>query len=385
MAVAIRGPADVPVSEITFGDPLTVQGGASYFCRASHNTGSGVRLQLPECSTKAGIVTTSRGSYLDLMYSADSAQGVFAWFEELEQRVRDHVAENSKTWFTEEIPLDEIEEMMLPLMRISSGGRKAVLRASTGGRGGAAAFVLYGEDATQKPLDSIQAGTALIPLVEITGIRVSARNISVDVHVIQAMVVKPPDPIERCLITRPTQGDLSPQASSTRLSNEDSRGGFEERRDEPEKGTEISESAPDSRDNDPLSLITDNVDSTNSDSMLLPPPNTKNETDTAPTSAESAIGSTGENDESSRNSSPEPQSEFVMPTPAVLPPVEGQMVIQDREEIMWERYRAARIRAKELSRAAIRARLEARGIKNDFNLDWPESSDSDHDEVATGL
>tara|TARA_Y100000389_G_scaffold205084_1_gene262907 strand:- start:14070 stop:15089 length:1020 start_codon:yes stop_codon:yes gene_type:complete len=178
-----------PYKAISTSTPRPLQGGGA-FHSSLHIDGSEIRIQLPECSTKAGIVTTKRGGHVDLLYEVDKHDDLIEALEKLEQTVAAIVSSKKELWFTNDISEEDIESMNSPLVRTYRAGRFFILRVNIArerlANGGS--FV-FNEKGVSVPLNEIMdCNRRVIPLIVLEGLKYTSRSITTEFSAVQIMV-----------------------------------------------------------------------------------------------------------------------------------------------------------------------------------------------------
>ena len=179
---------DFDFDKITLANPHPVQGG-SYFTTLSMDN-KPLNVQLPECYTKQGIVSTQKGKYCDLMYDTNYADTLTEWIEALELKCQNLIHDKKSLWFHNDITKDDITSMMSPVCRLYKSGKKILIRTNITNhkRSGKVKCIIYNEN--QEPLDSsdILSEHNIIPLICIDGIRFTSRSFEISIVLTQIMI-----------------------------------------------------------------------------------------------------------------------------------------------------------------------------------------------------
>jgi len=196
----VRTPEGKPASleSVTFGAAIPVQGGAAYFCRLMSAGIPGLQVQLPPCTTKSGLVTTNRATYAELVYSADSCAPLLEWLDTASDKMLSHVREQWEEWFDPPVDEDEIVESVTQVARLGSGGKDVIIKTPLPSRDDEN-FAVYDKAGEPLPREEMTAGRYIVPLIELRGIRVSAKSISLDIRLIQTMMIERPAE-RKCMI-----------------------------------------------------------------------------------------------------------------------------------------------------------------------------------------
>ena len=206
--------ASFPFEQLEPSVPRPLQGGGA-FHSSLHREGSAVHFQLPECSTKAGVVVSSRGGHVDLVYPADKHDGLLGAIERLEQSICKIVGGKKELWFTNEVADEDIEAMTIPLVRPYRGGRSFTIRISIPksklNAGGG--FIFDERKVTINHESTDIKECRVIPLVTLEGLRYTARSITIELSALQLMVLDEPMSGE-CFIATGSPKAPSPTSES---------------------------------------------------------------------------------------------------------------------------------------------------------------------------
>jgi len=191
-------------NSITLANPQPVQGG-SFFTKLSVGLDKPLYMQLSKCVTKQNIVEAMRGKYCDLMYERNDEAPLMNWIEKFEHSCQDKIDAKKSLWFQTELSRDDIETMMSPMTRLYKSGKNILIRAhlNTTKHTGKDKYLAYDENEQPVDLDTITADKYIIPLILIDGIKFSSRSFEIEIKLVQIMVIEPP-PIKEvvpvCLI-----------------------------------------------------------------------------------------------------------------------------------------------------------------------------------------
>ena len=111
-------------NNITLDNPYSIQGG-SFFTKILFKD-KPLCFQLPKCSTKQGLVETKKYKYFDLLYN--NQENLIHWIENFENTCVEKINEKKNLWFSSEIDKDDIENLISPMLRIYSSGKKFILK-----------------------------------------------------------------------------------------------------------------------------------------------------------------------------------------------------------------------------------------------------------------
>jgi hypothetical protein len=189
--------ADFPFDKITLITPTSISGGV-HFSKILINKKQ-LYIQSPKCKTKQGIVKTGKKIHADLVFSNDDEEFI-QWIEMLELTIRKHIFTNREKWFDMDMDEDDIESYFTPTVKIFKSGKQYIMRVNVSQRIGSSPLKIYDENEIDVEMESINENTPLITILEIQGIRCSAKSFQIDVELKQMMVMKPVNLFEKCII-----------------------------------------------------------------------------------------------------------------------------------------------------------------------------------------
>lgn len=336
-------------------NPPTVTNGGNYFIKYSIDK-KPLYIQPPECKTKGAILKNSKKPYCDLMFTNEHHQ-LIKWMEDLESRTCQLIYENSKEWFEGDMELSDIENYFASPMKIYKGGKFYLVRANIPSRLGNIHLKVYNEHKEEVSIDDIVENTNVITVLEVQGIKCSARSFQIEMEVKQLMTLEPVNLFDNCLIHVKESQNKNVEMMSEK---EELPQYLEETNEE----TETLESIPIS-----LEEIGSNMEGIQENERVLEEHN---------------------NEEVKRNVEGIQENETVLDEP-ILPDEldnleftvdlekldEESVILKPHNDIYYERYKEARKRAKIAKNLALQSFLEAKEIKHKYNL---EDVDSDSDE-----
>ena len=200
---------------ISLADPHPLNGHAGFYFT---QLGVGAEnkplyLQLPECVTKQGMVNIKNTKYLDLMFERSQHDALMTWIEKLEYTCQDIIDTKKDLWFQTELTRDDIETMMTQATRLYQSGKYILMRVFIETQKGLNTCIAYNENEIGVDLDTLEANKPLIPLIQIEGVKFSARSFEIVLKLTQVMVLGKTEKKTSCLIKRPlggSQGVSSP-------------------------------------------------------------------------------------------------------------------------------------------------------------------------------
>ena len=190
-----------PFDKLVLTPPTLVSGG-NYFIKFIVD-GSPLYIQPPKCKTKSGITKSGKKPYTDLLFTNEN-QDYIAWMESLEAHVCKTIFENRAKWFETDMDLNDIENYFVSPLKIYKSGKFYLARANIPSRLGKISLSIYDENENLVDPDAIQESTNLLTILEVQGIKCSARSFQLEMEVKQMMVLKPSNLFEKCIIKSKT-------------------------------------------------------------------------------------------------------------------------------------------------------------------------------------
>jgi len=183
-------------SKLSLAQPTSIQGNA-YFTKFEYNSGK-LYIETPSCITKQGFVKSGKKIYTDLMFSNADSEFI-TWVENLETTCQTLLYGNSKTWFTENLELSDIESAFTPSLKIFKSGKYYLLRVFANPKG----TTKYYDD-TEGLINSedINENSNNISIIEFLGIKFTNRTFQIEVELKQMMLLKADKIFEKCLIRK---------------------------------------------------------------------------------------------------------------------------------------------------------------------------------------
>ena len=405
-------------------NPKGIQGGA-FFSKLVFDENT-VLIQTPKCLTKDGIHKTEKRIYCDLKFR-DENEEFFDWIKHLEERVQNLIYEKSSLWFHNEMDMDSIEYHWQTLLR-SYKKNSHLLRSfiqKPRNFNSTKLIQIYDEQENPLSLDDIKTNTEVISILEIKGLKFTSQSFCLEFYLRQVMVLENKPLFNKCLISLNNKKDLektkhlADPINKTILQTEDAK----ENEDLTDALDAITNSVTDNSVTDNSvndNSVTDNsvTDNSVTDVVNVTVNDTVNDTVVNDTVVNDTVNDTVVNDtvvndtvgivsEISNDSfnhdviKGEVEKEsidiesidietndtleknvFLSEIDIKLPQKENSMKLKPAKEVYFEIYKAARKKAKDAKKQAIKTYLEAKKIKSTYLLDDIESSDDDLEDLA---
>ena len=375
-------------TQLSISQPISVQGGA-YFTKLKMKNDT-LYIQLPKCVTKQGLNETNKKAYMDLMFTNDD-EYVIEWFENLENKLVDLVYQKKDIWFQNEMEKEDIETFFNPICRPFKGGKFHLVRINIPRNKTLSSQYhcnVYDENENIIPIQDINDKHSIIPVLEIQGIKFSARNFQLELLGKQIMILNNKPLFKGCVIKR---------------SNEENT--VESK--EPEKESELEETINNAVTDNIQSSLGDNSEKglvseeTKSENSILQESILETLTDDDDNAIDNVVDSKiteviessndnveqqdkesdiiEENLEEKANTSGSIDLEDIT-TQLSINNSESKIILKKPNEVYYEIYKIAKDKAKQHKKAAISHYLEAKKIKNTYLLDDLDNSDESSEE-----
>jgi hypothetical protein len=355
---------DFDFSKLSLSQPIAVQGGA-YFTKIKYNS-EPFYIQTSKCLTKQGINETSKKAYMDLMFTSEDEE-VIEWFETLESTLVNLIFQKKHLWFQDDIEFGDIENFFNPITRAYKGGKFHLIRTSIVKNKTNNQYTcgVYDESENVLPINDIKESNIIIPILEVIGIKFSARNFQLELVGKQIMVLNNKPLFNSCLIKRNKNHAKNENTLEEKTNHlEEEKIDLEENKQE----TELHDKEePEDNSNIIDELLEDNEEPEENNSEEF-----------------------GDNIESSLEELPDKKNinnedledkiDLEDISAQINTNSEETIKLKNPNEVYMEIYKIAKQKAKQHKKAAISAYLEAKKIKNTYLLEDLENSDESSEE-----
>ena len=189
----------------------------NYFSKLSHGSiNKNVYIQLPKCLTKQGIVKNSNKTFCELNYNICDKQ-VIDFFESLERFCITKILENKELWFYNSSNLTEndIEELVTPIIKTYRQGKRFLIKAIIKND----KFNIYDENENTIDLNDYNIEHEFVPLINVNGLKFSSKNFTIELILCQMMVVYPEDEFEKQLLIKVDKPNKQVNSNESTLLN----------------------------------------------------------------------------------------------------------------------------------------------------------------------
>ena len=179
----------------------------NYFSKIyNNNSNKNFYIQLPKCKTKHGIINSNNKCFCELEFNSNE-KIVVEFFENLENFCLKEICANKALWFydSDNISTDDIQEYITPIMRSYKGGKKFLIKTNIKQD----KLIIYDENEKKINLLDYDNANEFIPLLNINGIKFSKSSFIIDIVLVQFMVLYPCDSFENQILIKFNKQDIS--------------------------------------------------------------------------------------------------------------------------------------------------------------------------------
>lgn len=357
--------------QLVLSPPISILGG-NHFIKFSINENP-LYIQSPKCTTKQGIIKAGKKLYCDLMMSNDHSQFI-QWMENLENYSQEYIFKNRSKWFETDLEKHDIENSFSSPVKTYKSGKYYITRTNVPMCLGNCSLKIYDENEKDFSLENITDTTNIITILEIQGIKCSARSFQIEIELKQMMVLKPSKLFEKCIIKTHASIDSTDSTFTTSLGETtlkindllDSKPYIKEsiQYSQDNQTTQINQDSPDSQEDDifttrkVLNIQSNAQPSISQPSISQPIQPIEN----------TAFPRINEMTEIEFSLDELPENETIQ--------------IKKRNDVYYQMYREAKKKAKLARDLALSTYLDAKRIKNTYMLnEINEDSDLDEDDM----
>tara|TARA_X000000368_G_C23053320_1_gene722574 strand:- start:1340 stop:2572 length:1233 start_codon:yes stop_codon:yes gene_type:complete len=388
---------------LNLGNP-TLANNNNYISKINHGTtNKNLYIQLPKCKCKNGIIKSSSKTYTELNLCI-SHKNVIDFFENLEKICADKIYNNKESWFygSSEIDRNDIDELMLSTMKPYKHGKNFLIKANIK----LDKLHIYDENENKIPFDDFDNACEFIPLININNIKFTSKNFSIEIILTQIMIILPSDEFEKRVLIKTDKSKLLDNSiNNNHILNSPNK------IIDNEKSNELLTLPINTENTKNIENIenTENIENIENIETIEKTENTKNIENNENINIESYlekskpesnildenlnkldINSTLVKEINTSNNSNTNEFKYLfnddnLETVDILnisdsESKENTINLKSHDQIYLEIYKTAKQKAKEIKKNAIAAFLEAKKIKNKYNLDNLDSDSSDDED-----
>lgn len=380
--------------KMTISQPTMVSGG-NYFLKFLVDKAP-MYLLMPKSGTKEGIVQNGKKAYCDLLFNNDNEE-LLTWMEDLEKFACQYIYDNREKWFETDMEKEDIENYFVSPLKTYRSGKFYLARLQIAQRLGKLHLKLYDESRQSVEVSSVTKDSDVISIVEIQGIKCSARSFQIEMELKQMMTLEKKDLFADCLLGTNASSVTKEEPLEESVNSEETH----ENSSLVTGPLLITESV---KEEEPI-MVEENYKPEEIDNIVVEEDDDVEDVTEIPLSLEYDNASENIHLEEMKEEKPleinseDPPLEKPLENVALedlevhleetVMPETDTVKLKARNEVYYEMYKEARKKAKVAKKLALDAYLEANKIKHTYNLNLESESDSDGEEwlseMAEGL
>jgi len=185
--------------------PPSVITGGNHFIKYSMKK-SMLYIRTPKCATKGAISKTSKRSYCDLLFSNQDIE-LIKWMEDLEAHTCKQIYENREKWFETDMELSDIENYFASPLKSYKSGKFHLVRTNIPTRLGKMNLKIYNEHEEEIDPDTITENTNIETILEVQGVKCSARSFQIEFEVKQMLILSDVDMFDKCILLKKCESE----------------------------------------------------------------------------------------------------------------------------------------------------------------------------------
>jgi hypothetical protein len=360
--------------KLVLSKPTLISGG-NYFIRFKKDN-TPLYIQPPACNTRNGFVKNGRKYYTDMLFTNED-EYIIQWFEKLEEYCIQYIYKYRDTWFDGNMEKADIENYFTSPLKVYKSGKFYLIRTNIPTALDKPSIKIYDEDENLVDFKTITENTKLMNIIEVQGIKCSARSFQIELEMKQSLTLRPEEfkLFDKCVI------QSKPQFSSTRqvesvieLDTESSTENITISTDDKITNEIVSDMINDiSNEIEQSEILPESDNDTNNLGKSLEPISINTDTDT---NIDVNVESNEPDNLNPNNTETTNSMEEVVFTLEDLP-TDEKLTLKKPNEVYYQMYRDARQKAKLAKELALSSYLEAKNIKNTYMLNDIDSDTSD--------
>ena len=356
-----------PFDKLVLSKPVASSGG-NYFIKFKI-ADNPLYIQSPKCSMKQGIAKAGKRFFCDLMFSQENEEFIH-WMEKLEEFSQKYIYEHRTQWFETDIEMHDIENSFAPSMKVYKSGKYYLVRSHVPTVLGKCVLKIYDEYENEVNYETLQENANVITILEIQGIKCSARSFQIEIEMKQMLVLKPLVIFEKSVFKKKP------------VTTENDGNAFVEKSLPPPL-----ESLEENTSSSSQKSLGENVDTIIQEPLVISTQESLDENKSS--SSEESLDEKSDPNESLEESPPSSTIELFsqnVDEPCEIDftldtlPEDDTFHLKARNDVYYKMYREAKRKAKISRDLALSSYLEAQRIKNTYMLDSIVVSDRDLDE-----
>lgn len=190
---------EFPFSKLVLLKPTAVTGG-NYFIKFRINE-LPLYIQTPKCNTKQGILKAGKKYFSDLMFTNEH-ESFIQWIEKLENYSQKYIYDHRELWFDTELDLHDIENSFSSCFKLYKSGKYYIVRTHVPTQMSKCSLKIYNDNEELVDPEEITDKNDIITILEIQGIKCSARSFQIEIEIKQMLVLPDNNLFEKCILVK---------------------------------------------------------------------------------------------------------------------------------------------------------------------------------------
>lgn len=380
---------------ISLATPVRIQGG-SYYSKIQINDEHPFFIQTPKCSTKNGIIESGKRTYTDLILNDE--HNIFIQFIlDIEKQVKKNLQIKNSSWFENSMDDEDIEYFfntnLKPyrqhnyLFRTFIANSKTLTSTSN--------IQIYDDNEEEKTFDDVKDNT-VISIIHLKGVKFTSSSFNIDIELKQVMILNDKPLFSKKLITKEnlerntllTSDDLEQNKIEFVIENEEDGGDNDDNDvDDGNQEEENGKGKVDVSNNEQINTCNGdnqdtNTEDVNNNTEDVNDENTNNDEDSNNNEYDNKdiLEKEDNNDLAKATGNNKPNRENELQEYTLNIDDSETIKLKNPNEVYYEIYKKAKLKAKEAKKQAIIAYLEAKNIKKTYMLEDLDDSSSDEED-----
>jgi len=374
--------------KLVLAKPTLISGG-NYFIRFKKDN-IPLYIQPPACNTRNGFVKNGRKYYTDMLFTNED-EYIIQWFEKLEEYCIQYIYEHRDTWFDGNMEKADIENYFTSPLKVYKSGKFYLIRTNIPTALDKPSIKIYDEDENQVDFNTITENTKLMNIIEVQGIKCSARSFQIELEMKQSLLLRPEEfkLFDKCIIqTKPQIHSQTTTAQTEELVKQSITKPIMISTDDNNTNeivsdlindisSEIEQSEIEQSEIEQSELLPESDNNTNNLGKSSQPNSI--DTDTINTNIDINTVSDEPNSSIDNNTNIKNSNDSMEEVVFTLEelPTDEKLTLKKPNEVYYQMYRDARQKAKVAKELALSSYLEAKNIKNTYMLNEIDSDTSD--------
>lgn len=211
--------AEFDFSKLSLARPSNISSDGSSFITKIYYANKPLYVETCKSVTRQGILKNGKRYCCDLMFENNS-EYFGQWLELLQERIQHLILEKNESWFQNSLTMTDIEDSFIPVMKIYKSGKYYLVRTTIKNNVVTNAPMIKIFDANENVMDiqHVTPQTNIVSILDISRVRFTGKNFEIEIELKQVQSVH--SVFEKCLIKRKSVSYLEPEPPSFRKTRE---------------------------------------------------------------------------------------------------------------------------------------------------------------------